>query len=201
MLKRLQPLIFGGNCLLLLVLIFTRLGHAVDIAITGVIILGSGLSLWSDWQENRRDRRALEAMQREARPVIDRHVEAAILDDRGRSSPEHALPSAIHMMDARGNRLEVVVYRRYSKPLGDPTCRYSANSAVLRCAVNPSGPCDSCTHYQLPDDVLAWVALEAKLQKAARKLGISYEEAFARFSNSFAPDPELEAAIQETEQD
>ncbi|MGF1497566.1 MAG: DUF6464 family protein [Elainellaceae cyanobacterium] len=32
--------------------------------------------------------------------------------------------------------------------MGDITCRYNARSEVLRCAVNPSGPCDRCTHYQ-----------------------------------------------------
>jgi Family of unknown function (DUF6464) len=28
------------------------------------------------------------------------------------------------------------------------TCQYNANSAFLLCAVNPSGPCSICTHYQ-----------------------------------------------------
>ncbi len=32
--------------------------------------------------------------------------------------------------------------------IGDPTCTYNALSPVLRCAVNPAGPCDRCTHYQ-----------------------------------------------------
>ena len=32
--------------------------------------------------------------------------------------------------------------------IGDPTCRYNAHSAILRCAVNPSGPCDRCPAYQ-----------------------------------------------------
>jgi hypothetical protein len=32
--------------------------------------------------------------------------------------------------------------------IGDPTCTYNARSELLRCAVNPSGPCDRCIHYQ-----------------------------------------------------
>lgn len=32
--------------------------------------------------------------------------------------------------------------------IGDSTCFYNARSEVLRCAVNPIGPCDRCTHYQ-----------------------------------------------------
>lgn len=32
--------------------------------------------------------------------------------------------------------------------VGDITCLYNARSELLRCAVNPSGPCDRCVHYQ-----------------------------------------------------
>lgn len=32
--------------------------------------------------------------------------------------------------------------------IGDSTCRYNARSELLRCAVNPAGPCDRCQHYQ-----------------------------------------------------
>lgn len=31
--------------------------------------------------------------------------------------------------------------------IGNTTCLYNARSEVLRCAVNPSGPCDRCVHY------------------------------------------------------
>lgn len=33
--------------------------------------------------------------------------------------------------------------------IGDLSCRYNARSEVLRCAVNPDGPCEDCAHYQL----------------------------------------------------
>jgi hypothetical protein len=32
--------------------------------------------------------------------------------------------------------------------IGNATCRYNARSQVLRCAVNPNGPCDRCFHYR-----------------------------------------------------
>ncbi|WP_019501708.1 DUF6464 family protein [Pseudanabaena sp. PCC 6802] len=33
--------------------------------------------------------------------------------------------------------------------IGDFSCRFNARSAHVRCAVNPSGPCQSCRHYEL----------------------------------------------------
>jgi hypothetical protein len=32
--------------------------------------------------------------------------------------------------------------------IGDATCRYSARSELIRCAVNPEGPCDGCHFYE-----------------------------------------------------
>ncbi|HIK56114.1 MAG TPA: hypothetical protein IGS37_13245 [Synechococcales cyanobacterium M55_K2018_004] len=32
--------------------------------------------------------------------------------------------------------------------LGDATCLYNAHSELVRCAVNPDGPCQSCRHYE-----------------------------------------------------
>jgi len=31
--------------------------------------------------------------------------------------------------------------------IGDVTCAYNACSELLRCAVNPEGPCQGCAHY------------------------------------------------------
>ena len=33
--------------------------------------------------------------------------------------------------------------------LGDAKCRYNALSELLRCAVNPAGPCEGCRHFEL----------------------------------------------------
>jgi len=32
--------------------------------------------------------------------------------------------------------------------VGDASCRYSARSEIIRCAVNPKGPCASCGFYE-----------------------------------------------------
>lgn len=32
--------------------------------------------------------------------------------------------------------------------LGDASCRFNARSEILRCAVNPEGPCDRCRYYE-----------------------------------------------------
>lgn len=32
--------------------------------------------------------------------------------------------------------------------VGDATCRFNARSELLRCAVNPDGPCAGCQHYE-----------------------------------------------------
>ncbi|GAB4384763.1 MAG: DUF6464 family protein [Elainellaceae cyanobacterium] len=32
--------------------------------------------------------------------------------------------------------------------VGDASCRYSARSELVRCAVNPSGPCEGCRFYE-----------------------------------------------------
>ena len=36
--------------------------------------------------------------------------------------------------------------------VGDPSCQYNARSELVRCAVNPEGPCDRCRFYQLITD-------------------------------------------------
>lgn len=32
--------------------------------------------------------------------------------------------------------------------LGDAQCRFNAHSELIRCAVNPEGPCDRCRFYE-----------------------------------------------------
>lgn len=32
--------------------------------------------------------------------------------------------------------------------IGDPTCRFNAHSELIRCAVNPEGPCNQCPSYE-----------------------------------------------------
>ena len=37
---------------------------------------------------------------------------------------------------------------RHGWVIGDPSCRFNALSPLLRCAVLPDGPCDSCLHRE-----------------------------------------------------
>jgi hypothetical protein len=32
--------------------------------------------------------------------------------------------------------------------IGDVSCRFNARSELIRCAVNPEGPCDRCRYYE-----------------------------------------------------
>lgn len=32
--------------------------------------------------------------------------------------------------------------------IGDISCKFNARSGYMRCAVNPSGPCGDCHHYE-----------------------------------------------------
>ncbi|NER48083.1 MAG: hypothetical protein F6J92_15560 [Symploca sp. SIO1A3] len=32
--------------------------------------------------------------------------------------------------------------------IGDASCHFNANSELIRCAVNPEGPCDTCRFYE-----------------------------------------------------
>lgn len=35
-----------------------------------------------------------------------------------------------------------------ARAVGDENCRFNARSALIRCAVNPDGPCEGCRDYQ-----------------------------------------------------
>lgn len=32
--------------------------------------------------------------------------------------------------------------------IGNPACRFNARSEILRCAINPQGPCQNCRFYE-----------------------------------------------------
>ncbi len=36
--------------------------------------------------------------------------------------------------------------------IGDISCRFNAHSAYIRCAVNPTGPCQECRYYRIKDE-------------------------------------------------
>jgi hypothetical protein len=59
------------------------------------------------------------------------------------ASTARVLPRNPHPLPPDQYYLEGVGYL-----IGDITCRFNARSAYIRCAVNPSGPCDNCCHYE-----------------------------------------------------
>ncbi|QLE47966.1 hypothetical protein FD724_07430 [Nostoc sp. C057] len=62
-------------------------------------------------------------------------------------------PSGVPLQELRGH-LEVVRQEIMSpianaiNAIGDRTCKYNAGSRMLRCAVNPCGPCEGCNDYE-----------------------------------------------------
>jgi hypothetical protein len=53
---------------------------------------------------------------------------------------------AIYVQSAKRPSEKSLVQGRWV--IGDATCRYNANSEIIRCAVNPEGPCNSCRFYE-----------------------------------------------------
>lgn len=41
------------------------------------------------------------------------------------------------------------IQRIHPDSIGDTSCQFNARSPVIRCAVNPDGPCEGCQHYEL----------------------------------------------------
>ncbi|MBD2681606.1 MULTISPECIES: DUF6464 family protein [Nostoc] len=53
---------------------------------------------------------------------------------------------AIYVQSAKRPSEKSLVEGRWV--IGDATCRYNAHSEIIRCAVNPDGPCESCRFYE-----------------------------------------------------
>lgn len=53
--------------------------------------------------------------------------------------PRHPLPPDRYYLEGVGYLI------------GDITCKFNARSAYIRCAVNPSGSCENCCHYEPKD--------------------------------------------------
>lgn len=59
---------------------------------------------------------------------------------------------ALHASQRVSNPYLIAQDYRYVEGLGyiigDLTCQFNARSPHLRCAINPSGPCKGCPHYE-----------------------------------------------------
>ncbi len=89
-----------------------------------IMILGLMPSLLSLWVMHRTNSRMESRLRQVTHSAASRRVDSLYL------TPEH-------------HHVQGVGYI-----IGDFTCRFNARSSYIRCAVNPSGPCDDCLHYQ-----------------------------------------------------
>lgn len=48
----------------------------------------------------------------------------------------------------KANRLEEKSLFEGHWVIGDATCNFNAHSEIIRCAVNPAGPCNTCRFYE-----------------------------------------------------
>lgn len=92
-----------------------------------VIIVGLLPSLFSLWVIRKTHSRTSLRMRQAARNAVT-----------NRSLREFSTPT-----DSDRYYLEGVGYL-----IGDISCKYNARSGYMRCAVNPSGPCQDCRHYE-----------------------------------------------------
>jgi len=101
------------------------------ITLTLILLIGLtpfGLGAWLTIARLRSHSAQMQALQRGGNPSE-------------RRTPTTFWPSTVGAEDAR--YVEGLGYI-----VGNILCRYNARSASLRCAVNPSGPCDGCLHYE-----------------------------------------------------
>jgi Family of unknown function (DUF6464) len=57
---------------------------------------------------------------------------------------------AVYVQVAQRPAEQTLIQNRWV--IGDANCRYSARSELIRCAVNPSGPCGGCRAYEQRQD-------------------------------------------------
>lgn len=90
-----------------------------------LLILGIGLtpSLVSVW------------CLRRSHPMAQARFQQALASVQARRMPRPPVPDQ-HYVEGMG------------LVIGNVLCEYNARSPYLRCAINPSGPCDKCKHYQ-----------------------------------------------------
>jgi hypothetical protein len=62
-------------------------------------------------------------------------------------SGRYQLASVVLLVKQQRQPVDAQRYR-HGWVIGDPSCRFNALNPLLRCAVLPDGPCESCLHYQ-----------------------------------------------------
>ncbi|HLO88045.1 MAG TPA: DUF6464 family protein [Nostocaceae cyanobacterium] len=103
-----------------------------------VIIVGLLPSLLSLWVIRKTQLRANNRIQQTALSISRRQLRQytrPLENDGDRSDSRRETPDRYY--------LEGVGYL-----IGDISCKFNARSGYMRCAVNPSGPCQDCRHYE-----------------------------------------------------
>lgn len=54
---------------------------------------------------------------------------------------------SLHVQESQQTQENSLIKGRWV--LGYADCRYNAHSEIIRCAVNPEGPCQDCLYYEL----------------------------------------------------
>ncbi|WNZ23021.1 hypothetical protein HJG54_09220 [Leptolyngbya sp. NK1-12] len=89
-----------------------------------IVILGLTPSLLSLWVMRQADARSQARLRLAMESVANRPLAGL------------RLPPDFHYVEGIGYMI------------GDLSCRFNARSGHIRCAVNPCGPCEGCSHYQ-----------------------------------------------------
>lgn len=100
-----------------------------------VIAIGFLPSIFSLWLMRRNQAKTRALLRRAAITSYPRHSRS--------QNHNHRIDNPAQLGEGERYYLEGVGYL-----VGDITCEYNARSGYIRCAVNPSGPCDGCRFYE-----------------------------------------------------
>lgn len=59
-----------------------------------------------------------------------------------------SFPTTPLMQNTRGENSDRYYLEGVGYLIGDISCRFNARCGYLRCAVNPTGPCEGCRYYE-----------------------------------------------------
>lgn len=101
-------------------------------------------SLWQAWKSNQAVKRSEQEL-REMWEERARDLLHNILDENGEPVFNQV---QLSIQFGGVSAEEAVRALKARQHLGRPDCKYNARSPHLRCAVNPSGPCDGCSDFE-----------------------------------------------------
>jgi Family of unknown function (DUF6464) len=108
-----------------------------------VIVVGFLPSLFSLWMIRKSRMRLREAELSRSRSLSEGYRESHLRQNGSLNLPGERSRSNPRSLPGDRYYLEGVGYL-----VGDISCQYNARSGYIRCAVNPSGPCQDCRFYE-----------------------------------------------------